>query len=143
MAHKAIRGLYKRGRIWWYCIQPEGEPKPIRKSTGQTKRDDAQDFLDAIRREIHTANYIPTDHRTQEILNPLEIDCSRQLQDRERRGKLTDSYRKLAGWTEAFQGRDLKAVNLEDVEGQLAKSKDTLEWSNATYNNALACVSGV
>jgi integrase len=142
MAHKGIRGLYKRGRIWHMCYTPEGG-RTIRKSTGKTKQEDALAVLDAVRLSINTGTYVPEEQRVLTLPHPWEIVCDSYLEDRGRRGKRLDSYRKLAAWREAFAGRDVAFVTLEDVERQLATWKDGKAWSPATYNNALATVSGV
>src|SRR5580765_337996 len=155
MARKGIRGLYKRGRVWWMCYTVEtvtvdpvtGEKTTIkdtlRESTHKTKQTEAEAILDATRRDLRTGHYIPEDLRAPTVPHPWEIECDAYLEDRERRGKRTDSYRKLADWREAFAGRDLVTVTLEDIETQLATWKDARKWSGATYDNALATVSGV
>lgn len=150
MARKGIRGLYKRGRIWWMCYGveiPEADgtkrTDTLRESTHKTKQSEAIEVLDAMRQSIRTGHYIPEAKRVQTVPHPWDVECDSYLEDRERRGKRTDSYRKLADWREAFAGRELASVTLEDVEQQLAAWKDARKWSPATYNNALAAVSGL
>jgi integrase len=150
VAKKGIRGLYKRGRIWHMCYTVTKKREdgteykdPIRKSTGKTKMADAEKILDAIKKDIETGHYIPEEKREQAIPHPWDATCDSYLQDRERRGKRTDSYKKLTAWKEAFGVRDISTIKLDDIETQLATWKDDRKWSPATYNNALAMVSGV
>jgi integrase len=149
MATKGIRGLYKRGRIWWmtYSVEKTLEDgttymDPIRTSTGKTKMGDAEKILDAMRLAINTGHYIPEEKREATIPHPWDATCDSYLEDRGRRGKLTSSYRKLEDWKGAFGSRDVSTITLDDVETQLAAWKDGKKWSAATFNNALAVVSG-
>ncbi len=150
MSRNGIRGLYKRGRIWWmtYTVEkqsPDGTifKDPVRESTGKTKQGDAERILDAVKQSIREGKFIPSEQRPAMVPHPWDIECDAYLEDRERRGKRTDSYKKLTDWREAFAGRELSSVTLEDVETKLAEWKDARKWSGATYNNALAAVSGV
>jgi hypothetical protein len=151
MASKGIRGLYKRGRIWHMCYTvptfnedgTEGPGKLVRGSTGKTKMGDAEKILDQRRRDIDTGHYIPEEKREQTIPHPWDATCDSYLEDRERRGKRTDSYIKLTAWKAAFGSREIATVTLDEIETTLAAWKDGRSWSPATYNNALAMVSGV
>ena len=105
MASKGIRGLYKRGRIWWmtYSVEkkhPDGAVfmDPIRESTGKTKQGDAERILDAVKQSIREGRFIPSEQRAPIVPHPWGVECDAYLADRERRGKRTDSYRKLADW---------------------------------------------
>jgi integrase len=148
---KGIRGLYKRGRIWWmaYTVKTydaDGtviKSDTLQRSTGKTKMADAEKILDAIKRDINTGHYIPEAKRVTALPHPWEIVCDSYLGDRTLRGKRTDSYKKLILWRAAFAGRDVATVTLDEIEAKLAAWKDDRKWSPATYNNALAAVSGV
>jgi len=147
---KGIRGLYKRGRIWWmtYTVtitNPDGTTfkKTLQKSSGKTKLVDAEKILDARRRDIDHGHYVPEEKRVTTIPHPWDATCDSYLEDRERRGKRTDSYKRLTAWKGAFGARETATITLDDVETTLAAWKDGRKWSGSTYNNALATVSGV
>lgn len=133
--------IYKRGKIWWYAITVNGEL--VRESTKQKNKKRAEEMFAEIVTSIRTGHFVPEDEREATIPRPFDIVVESYLEDRERRGKRADSYRKLADWKAVFGSRDVQGITLEDVETQLATWTDERSWSPATYNNALAQVSGV
>ena len=48
---KRVRGLFKRGRVWWCCYKNLDE-RVVRETTGTVNYDDAIDFIMKRRKEV-------------------------------------------------------------------------------------------
>ena len=109
-------GLYKRGKTWYARIEVDGQK--VNRSTRKTKRTDAEKVHDEILRGLLAGTY---QKRAKVIRRPLFVVIESYLQDREARGKRTDSYRKLGDWNEALGDRDVVSITLPEIEAQLRR----------------------
>jgi len=134
-------GLYKRNKTWWVSYTDENGTRS-RVSTGCAKKKEAEIIWIETKAGLIAGTHKPKADRKAPAPS-FATTLESYLQDRERQGKRTDSYRKLQDWNRALGGRNLSAITLDDVETQLAAWQIERGWSAATYNNALAQISGV
>jgi len=78
---KRMRGLYKRGKVWWCCYKAL-DNKLVRESTCTTNFDDAVDFLLKRRNNIEAVR----ETKKKKFANYSFGDLSEQYQERRLKG---------------------------------------------------------
>jgi len=109
-------GLYKRGKTWWLAYtDPNGEL--VRRSAGCRSKKTAEGVWAGLVISLRDGTFIPEDQRKPSLLDAPRIDVAltSYLEDREARGRRTDSYRKLQDWSAVFAGRQLHTIKLDEV----------------------------
>ena len=103
--------LYKRGNVYWFDFQINGTR--YRKSTGKTKRRDAEDVFHAERERAKMAELVGI----QKIKAYKLVDLAEEyLKWAERQRSYKDKKRCIRQLVEVFGNRDMKDLNTREIE---------------------------
>ena len=103
--------LYKRGNVYWFDFQINGTR--YRKSTGKTKRRDAEDIFHAEREKAKTGEFAGL----QKVKAYKLVDLAEEyLKWAERQRSYKDKKRCIRQLVEVFGNRDMKDLNTREIE---------------------------